>query len=229
MLCIYAFVVPDRVWVVLAGLRPVRALGAAIPRGGAWPSFFAIIAAASALAVMCRLDHAMVVGLALGFVALAIARVRRGRNLAPVALAHLAAIMLWSAVDRVATVSADYYNLWGGSARRLGDLDGAEHAYRELIALDGDDGNARFKLGRLLLERGRDDDGLAELHAAERLELHAARAWLQEARWLAARGRKVEALAAARAGLAAEPGSRAATDLITALSSGAVPPASRDD
>ena len=229
MIGLYAFVVPDRIWVALANLRPVRALAAVIPRGGGWPCFLAIIAAASLLAMLCDLDHAPLVGIALAIVALAIARARRGANLAPVACAHLAAIVLWNVVDRVGTVSADYYNLWGGSALRLGDLEGAEHAYRALAALDRDDGNAHFKLGRVLLEEDRGDAGLVELRAAQRLEPRAARAWLREAQWFADHARPAEALAAARAGLAAEPKSAAAKELVDALAAGTKPLPRSDD
>jgi len=214
MLALYAFIVPDRVWVALAKpLRPFRVL---IPRGGGWPVFLVLVAATSALALLCRIEYAAIVGLVLAALAFAIALARRGANLAPVACAHLAAIMLWSYVDRVSAVSADYYNLWGGSSRRLGDLTAAERAYRSLVALDGRDGNAHFKLGRVLLDQDREAEGLAELHAAERLEINA-RAWLVEARWELRHGRRDTALTAARGAVVAEPSNAEAADLARAL------------
>jgi len=119
---------------------------------------------------------------------------RRSRRLAWVAIAHLLAVLTWTAVDRSTTLAVDYYKYWGGNARRLGDKDGAEHAYRELLAIEPELGNAHYQLGQLLLARGADVEGLDELHAAQVLEPGQARPFSAEARWLAAHGQRAEAV-----------------------------------
>ena len=142
---------------------------------------------------------------------------RRRPSAGRIGAALLVGFGLWLVVDRTSDATADYFKFWGGSARRLGDLDAAEHAYRRLTLLAPDDPGGHFQLGRLLLARGDELDGLGELHEAEALEPRRARAWLEEARFLEAHQRHDAALAAARTGLSVEPASPDAQALIATL------------
>lgn len=228
MLALYAFVVPDPVWIALAELAPIRALRTAIrdtrarlDAGARWLIGGLGTIAALVLAARCRLPHALAVAavvLAVGGVA-ALATVLRHRQprIAALGLASVLAVGAWLAVDRKTTVIVDYYRFWGGASRRLGDRTTSERAYRTLTEVAPDDGNGHFQLARLLLERGADDDALTQLHAAERLEPHRARAYLLDARWLAEHHRRGDAIAKAEAAVAAEPGDRTARRLLELL------------
>ncbi len=128
---------------------------------------------------------------------------------------NVLAMLLWVVVDRGSTITRDYYKFWAGTSRRLQDPSAAEAA-RGYANIAPDDPSARYYYGKALLERD-DASGLDELHAAEQLDNKRARAYIAEARWLASKGRKDEALAAARAGVAAEPTDREATSLLHSL------------
>ena len=114
-------------------------------------------------------------------------------------------MLVWLVVDRASATASDYYRFWGGNARRLGDPAASEYAYRKLVEIDPEEPAGHYQLGQIFL--GRDDDaaGLAALHEAERLEPHRARAFLAEARWLLAKGRRDEALAKAKEATYAQP------------------------
>jgi len=56
-----------------------------------------------------------------------------------------------------------------------------------------------------LLERDAADEGLAELHVAERLDTRTSRAYISEATWLARHDRTNEAIEAARQALQIDP------------------------
>jgi hypothetical protein len=213
MIAVYLLVVPDELFVAIrAPELPVLPVLAR----------YLVVVPAVVLGAVARFDHAIPVTIVLAVAALAItATPLAHRDRAGAAL--LAAMLLWTGVDRLTSVSIDYYRLWGGSARRLGHLDDAEQAYRTWVALEPNRGEPRWKLGRVLLEHDNPTDGLVELHIARDLDPHLARAWLDEARWLDGKGRHREALEVARAGLAAEPGSSEARALVDSLSGNAHP------
>src|SRR5690606_38519545 len=143
------------------------------------------------LARASRFDHGWPIGVAL-LVVLAVAAIGlHGRvSIAGLALAHLLAFGMWTAVDRTTKTASDYFRFWGGSARRLGDPKTSEYAYRRMIEIAPDEGNGYYQLGRLLLARNAAEEGLAALRKAQDLEPLRARAYLAEARWLASKGRK---------------------------------------
>jgi hypothetical protein len=237
MLAIYVLVIPDRGWTWLAETRASRALARtarAVAKyfdgSSSWLLWGASVVLGVVLAALSRFEHALAVGsfLALIPIAAAIGQTwlpRRAR-LASIAFAHLLAFATWTGVDRVSTVATDYYRFWGGNARRLGDRDGAEQAYRKLIAVDANDASGHYQLGRILLARGGvDDDALAQLHEAQHLEPGRARAYMAEARWLAGRGRRDEAIAKAHDARRADPNDADARTLLEALTGQTTKPA----
>jgi hypothetical protein len=218
MIGLYLFVVPDRVYLaVVDRLAPVRArateLAAALDRRR-WIVFAVAVVAGLACAIACRLPGAFVIAIVATVCVLA-AGLRR-RRVVTVALAHLLALATWFAIDRTTSIARDYYKFWGGSARRLNDPAAAETAYRHLSELAPDDASAHFNLGRLLLAHD-DVTGLDELHASQRLDRAHARAYIAEAQWLATHDRLADAVAAAQAGVAAEPNDAEARNLVTTL------------
>ncbi len=230
MIALYILVVPDAIWIGIAerGVRIVRGLrgarddatdDAARPRRWGWLALSIVVG--GVLAIACRIELARPIGCALAIVPIAAAGwAPRGRSRAWIGAAHVIALALWVAVDRGSTVTLDYARLWGGASLRLGDHDAAERAYRRLVELAPDDPGSHLRLGRALLGgRGSDaiDAGLAELHAAEEMEPSAARAWLEEARWLQRQGRIDDAIAKAREGTYAEPSSGEARALLETL------------
>ncbi len=234
MLAMYVLVVPDRFWIVagetpalravarvLGGLRSDRDVITGITVvGGA--------AAGVGIAAISRFDHAVTVALALALVpvALVVARRLRGRSGGSLAgIAHVVAIVVWLVVDRASTVAVDYYRFWGGTSRRLGDLESSERAYRKLVDIAPSDSNGHYQLGRVLLTRGQETEGLAELRVAQAEETAIARAYVAEAQYLASKGRTPEAIEKAREATYAEPGNKQATDLLDTLTGTRKPPA----
>ena len=142
---------------------------------------------------------------------------RRGRHLAWLGIAQVLAFAVWFAVDRETTIAADYYKFWGGTSRRLKDIETAEQAYRKLVEIAPSDPTGHFQLGRLLMDRGATDDGLAQLHDAEATDGTHTRAFIYEARWLAAHGRKPEAIAKVREAQAIAPNDADARSLLGVL------------
>lgn len=215
MIGLYIFVIPDHIWVWLAERTrftvqwPAGAFG--------WVMFAAAAAGGVVLALVARFDYARPVGFAL--LAALIGFAIRTRPVVKLAIAHLAAFALWTAVDRSTSTAADYFRFWGGSSRRLGDANTAEQAYRRMTQVAPHEGGGHYQLGRLLLARG-DESGLAELHLAQRLEPLKSRAYVAEARWLAAKGRKEEAIAKAREATIMEPTDTDARALLDSLLGG---------
>jgi hypothetical protein len=237
MIAIYLFVVPDRVWVALATSRPVVTVltGFAVVRGwfdgpAGWIVWLLGAGLGVAFAMLARFEYAGRVGM-LALVAMvagsgyAIVRAPQARRLTAIGLAHLAAMSLWLVTDRASTVAIDYYRFWGGTSRRLGDLAAAERAYRELIDVAPDEPAGHFQLARMLLNQGKTDDALAELHAAQRLSPGDARPFTVEARWLATHGRTDDAVSKARDATIADPNDKDARDLLDSLTRGGRPPA----
>ena len=224
MLGFYTWVVPDRLWVALAGSAVGGGLGRVAIAGERMFSgrrAFAALALGAVPIWLTGLDHARATGIVLTIAcgaALVLAPAHR-RRLVALGAAHVLALALWLFVDRTAGVAADYYRFWGGNARRLGDRDAEEHAYRELLELAPDDANAHYHLGALLVSQGpaHEDEGLGELHEAERLEPNRARGFVAEARWLVAHARRDDAIAKARDAARAEPGDRDARELLDTL------------
>ncbi len=222
MLALYLLVIPDRVWVAIG--RPIVELGNKLDelflQPGAVTTALAI-AVAIGLAWLVRLPNAVAVAVALAVfpIGAAIRRITTlgGPPIAGPAIVHVLAIVLWLVVDRSTTVTEDYYRFWGGSQRRLGDMEQAEEAYRHLVEVAPDDDTGHYYLGRILLADDRTDEGLAELHEAQRADPHLARAFVAEARWLAMHGRRAEAIAKAQEAVAAESSDRAAHTLLDAL------------
>jgi hypothetical protein len=225
MLGIYILVIPDRVWTYLAELAPMRAVRGAIEVVASWFDgavqwLLWIIAAAICvvLAVISRFDHGLAVGvvvLAVTFVAAVVLRKRV--SIAQLAIAQLLAFGTWTAIDRATKTASDYYRLWGGSAKRLGDPKTSEYAYRRMTKVAPDEGGGHYQLGKLLLERGASDEGISELQAAQRTEPLKARSYIAEARWLAAKGRTDEAIQKAREATIVEPSDQEASSLLNSL------------
>ncbi len=224
MVAIYAFVVPDRIWVWCARTAPVAALRgwlAELAARRTWVDFAVALAVGVALAVLTRLPHALVVGVIATTLPLVLALrgyLKRSAPAAALGLVHVIALALWLIVDRTSDVTHSYYKFWGGSQRRLQHPETAEQAYRTLIEVAPEDPNGHYQLGRLLLSSARADEGLRELHEAQRLDPSRARAWIEESRWLAQNQRRPEALAKAQEAVAAEPSNQEARALLDSLS-----------
>ncbi|HEU0033134.1 MAG TPA: HTTM domain-containing protein [Kofleriaceae bacterium] len=232
MLGLYVLVIPDRIWLWIADRMPS-------PRAWldrtSWRLVGACLVVSIVVAWLVRLPFALPVALVALVVPLELANRARRRRSAPraaIGIAHLAAILLWLVVDRTTSVAADYYKYWGGSqrrlaagnpARKLAHEDEAERAYRRWVAIAPGDAAAHFQLGRLLIQRGRGDDGIGELHQAQSLDPHGARAFAEEARALAAQGRMPEAVAKAKDAVFAEPSNQDARALLDQLSKSQVP------
>lgn len=225
MIGLYTWIVPDRAWIWLARTRASRALGAGL-RAIARAFARARSAPAGVLGIVAialsRYDHVVAAGAFATLALLALLAFGDRRTAARLGAAHVVALALWLAGDRIAGIPEAYYRLWGGTARRLGDHTAEERAYRGLLAISPGDATASYHLGELLLARPGVDDagaaaGLEYLHRAERAEPGRARALVAEARWLASRGRHDEALAKARDATLAEPGDRDARALLDQL------------
>jgi len=227
MVALYALVIPDVVWVWLADRQPMRALrnvarlSAQVFHGSLR---FVVWVVGGGRGGVSRRGWALTWGPAVGLALVGAslggtvyAVVRRTTQVAWLAVAHLLAFGLWTAVDRASTTATDYYRFWGGSARRLGDVRTAEQAYRAMTEVAPNDGQGFYQLGRLLLAREAGDDGLAALHRAQDLEPLRARSYVAEARWLAAHGKRDEAIAKAREATIVEPADADAKSLLDSL------------
>ena len=211
MIGLYAFVIPDGVYLWISKRLPAIS----------WPvpgviTYAVSLVAALVLAIICRFPGALAVVIVASVISIGTLIVAGRRAAATVALPHLLAIVVWVAVDRGSTITRDYYKFWAGTSRRLKDPNALEAA-RGYAEVAPDDTSARYAYGKALLDQD-DPAGLDELHASEQLDPTRARAYISEARWLAAKGRKLEALAAARAGAAADPDDTEAHWLLTSLS-----------
>lgn len=215
MIGIYALVVPDAVWVWLGQRLPrIRMRDSAL----GWVGLVLAVAIGLVLALISRFDYGRPVGVIL--IACAAALAIRARPVAKLALAHVIAFALWTVVDRSTSTAADYFRFWGGTSRRLGNPEAAEHAYRRMTEVAPNEGGGHYQLGRLLIARG-DEAGIASLQRAQQLEPLKARAYVMEARWLAAKGRKDEAIAKAREATIVEPNDSEARTLLNSLLGGA--------
>ncbi len=225
MLGLYILIVPDRVWVWLAERPPLRALRgiAGVITGwfdgsAKWLLWGTAAVLGIVLAAISHFDDALILGGVLVVAFLIVSLVMRNRvSIASLAIAQLLAFGLWTIVDRTTKTASDYYRLWGGSAKRLGDPTTSEYAYRQMTQVAPNEGGGHFQLGKLLLERNADVEGLAELAKAQDLEPLRARAYVAEARWLASKGRIDEAIAKAREATIVEPSDQEARALLGSL------------
>jgi hypothetical protein len=246
MVALYILVVPDAIWVwlaavpgriasgLVAGLRRVAERASAIGARFAIGTIVLGLGVGLGLVIAgCRFEGATGVAIAISLVAGAAAGARavwgRRERIAQLALVHVLALVVWIGVDHMSTVALDYYKFWGRTARRGDDKAAAEHAYRRLAEIAPDDPLGHYQLARLLLDRGANDEGLAELHAAARVDVGHARTQIYEARWLAARGSRDEAIAKAREATQIDPADVEARDLLAGLTAGTKLPARHDD
>lgn len=200
MCALYILVVPDRIWRSASEIgffdRTGR-LARMAARGGGQVAMGLAVLVGLPLAILCRLPHAFTLALIALGVALAVivAKQIRKQQLPAVApAAVLAALMLWTVVDRSTSVAIDYYRFWGGSQRRVGDRAQAEQAYRGMLEVEPSNEIAHYYLGRILLMNGNDTEGLEHLHAAQESEPGRVRSYLEEAGWLANHGKHDEAI-----------------------------------
>jgi hypothetical protein len=217
MLGIYLLVLPDRVYLWAGGKLP--RLGR-VPVDGAlqWIAWMFAAATGLLLAGTSRWDHGWPVGVGLLAALLGATIVTRKRDsVARLAVAHVLAFTMWAAVDRTTKTASDYYRLWGGSSKRLGDPKTSEYAYRRMTQIAPHEGGGHYQLGKLLIERGAAEEGVAALHRAQEAEPLRARAYVAEARWLAANQRLDEAIAKAREATIVEPGDQDAASLLNQL------------
>ncbi|CAN5760195.1 hypothetical protein BH11MYX2_BH11MYX2_25450 [soil metagenome] len=228
MLGFYLLVVPNAVYAAAARDLALAtadrdsllgALAAAI-RGIGTSWWIAIIGVAGgmALAILTHFDMAMPVAFVALEMCIGAGAATRERALAArVGIGFLIAFAIWFGVDRKTDTAVDYYRFWGGNARRLGDPDTSERAYRRLTQIAPDDGNGHYQLARLLLQRNQETEALDELHAAQRLEPGKARAFVAEAEWLSKKGNRAVALEKAEEATYAEPSDQAAQSLLRRL------------
>jgi tetratricopeptide (TPR) repeat protein len=130
----------------------------------------------------------------------AVPREKRDRH----ALAHLAGCLLLAALARpaVTDVARDYYRFWGGSARRLGDIETATEKYERAVELAPDHAQSHASLGGLYQRAGKSDLAMREAERAQRLDPGEFRGYLLEAMIRDAAGEGHAALAAAEKALA---------------------------
>jgi hypothetical protein len=233
MIGLYVFVIPDRIWIWLA-----RTLGALLPTsnigvGVRWAIFGVGIGLSILMAIACRFEASLAIAIMFAVALLLVAiRGALGSNradLVRLAVANVLAVATWCGVDRTTSVAVDYYRFWGGTARRFKDAARAEYAYRRVTQLAPELAPAHFQLGRLLIEREANDEGLEELHEAERVDGSNIRAYLYEARWLASHDRREEAIAKAKVATFLVPSDTEAQGLLSSLTAGTALPPSRDD
>jgi tetratricopeptide (TPR) repeat protein len=220
MVAIYLLAIPER-WIAAARIDRARAailtaLRRLAPRSRAAAL---IVTAIAAVMVGVVLGLAPLVGAAV--VVLGVAAALGGALIAPArAAAHAAAVtaaaVLVLTLGHVTTEVPEYYKFWAGSARRLGHLDEAQHAYARLVELTPS-APAHYYLGTYALQDHHDDDALDHWRTAEAIDPADPRAFVAEARWLEAHDRAPEALARARAALAGRPGDAEATALVARL------------
>jgi hypothetical protein len=234
MIALYIFVVPDRVWIAMSAWLPSITIPAWVGRAR-WAIVAVALGGGITCAALCRFESALgiaiavTIAVALAIAALATWTTSSARRIVWLAAVHLLALATWLGIDRTTRIAYDYYKYWGGTSRRFKDPATAEYAYGKLIAVAPEDPLGHYQIGRLLLDRGSTDDGLAELHAAQALDMHHARAYSYEARWLATHDHPTEALAKAREAAAAEPDDPDAKSLVTALQAGRAARPARDD
>ncbi|HEU5055335.1 MAG TPA: HTTM domain-containing protein [Kofleriaceae bacterium] len=217
MIALYVLVLPEAPIVRL--VQWVHRHVPAIPLVTKWAGAARLVLRGSALALGAALLLLVPIGAAVAAAVAALvigvaAQVALGRELRDRhALAHLGACLLVAALSRpaVTDVARDYHRFWGGSARRLGDLETATAAYQRAVELAPDHASSRVSLARLYQRTGRGDLALREAQRAQSLEPADYRGHLVEAMIRDAAGEGEAAVAAAERALALEPGDRDAS------------------
>lgn len=232
MVALYLLVIPDRLFVALAEpFAPVARLArrlAGKPDHPAVNHTTIAVALALPIALSVEIPHALLAAL-IAIPIIIVADALRRRRLRPrpgAALASVAVTVLLAILAAKTKVVPDYYRLWGGAMRRLGNVIDAQNAYRRATEVDPDSDWNYLQLGKLLLADGIGHDeaaGLAALHRAEALAPQSARAFMEEARYLEHAGRHDDAIAAATAGVSADLSDDSAAALLAALRGGQAP------
>ena len=224
MLALYVLVIPERplAWLVrrVDGWRaPLvdrwRARRLALPPAGrAGLAGAAILAGSAALLTVPLGPPAVAAALVCGGAGAALVVRRRGQA-GSIALGHLAACLLVAILARpsVTDTAREYYQFWGGSSRRLGDLETATRAYQRVVAIDPGYAQGHTSLANLYRRRGEVDRALAEAAIAQRLAPQDHRPHLVEALIRDGAGQGPEALAAAERALERKPGDRQAAQI----------------
>lgn len=230
MLGLYALVIPDRFWVAV--VTRFERLAGFLARPS-WVVFGAGLVTAVALARLVRIEDAFVIGIATCIVPLAAAVYalvrKKSAPAIAVGVAHVLGIALWLFVDRATDATQDYYRFWGGSQRRIGSPEVAEHAYRRLTEVAPELESGHYQLGKLLIKRGAVDEGLEELREAQRLAPSVARSFVEEARVLQTQGKTTEAIEKARQATNADRSHAGARALLDSLTGGKKPAPIDDD
>jgi hypothetical protein len=232
MVALYVLIVPDRVFLALwRRLSPAPFLDRVAARVDRPIVATLALTLAVVVAIVLAIEIPRAIAMALIGAAIVIGadtlRLRRRFPRLTAPAAGGAVSILLAVLAAKTTVVPDYYRLWGGASRRLGDPDAARFAYSRATEVAPDLPGNHYQLARLLLADGDAHDetrGLAELRRAQLLEPTRARAFVEEALYLARVGRREEALAAARAAATAEPTSATATRLVAALEKNTAPP-----
>lgn len=213
MVAIYTLVLPERPIAAAARWLGERAGRLPLPRlPGSPPGTLATCAAAIAGGALL-LATAPIGGPALAAAALAAAAggalALSHRAAAPrTALLHLAACAALALLARpsVTDTARDYYRFWGGSSRRLGDLDTATAAYQRVVEVAPDYAQGHTSLANLYRRTGQPERALAEANVAQRLAPDDHRPHLVEAMVHDQAGDGPAALAAAERALERAPG-----------------------
>jgi hypothetical protein len=136
---------------------------------------------------------------------------------ATVGAAHLAACLLALVLAHATDQAVDYYRFWAGSARRLGNTEEMQRAYRALLEIAPGHGSANYYLGHGALEARELDRALDHFRRAQAAEPGKARAFVGEARVQLALGDAAAARAALDQALRNSPGDPEATQLLQSL------------
>jgi hypothetical protein len=212
MVALYVLVLPEAP--VVRAVQWLHRHTPAIPLGQRFAPLGRAVARAGAIALGTALLLFVPIGapaVAAGLTALvlgaagvvAVGREKRDRH----AVAHLGACLLVAtlACPALTDVAREYYRLWGGSARRLGDLATATRALEHAVDLAPDHAQSHVSLSKLYTMTGKIDVALREAQRAQSLEPDNYRGHLVEAMARDVAGEGDLALAAAERALERDP------------------------
>lgn len=138
----------------------------------------------------------------------------------------LTAALLVVGVDRLGTVSYDYFRYWAGAESRIGDKQKAMALYREVTKRFPNEENGYYQLAKLQLQSGDPQQAEAALTAlakAQALAPHKARAFVLDARERLRRNDRNTARQKIEAALRAEPQHQDAQALAATLQKDSAP------